>query len=133
MTKDTPLISSLSALLVAELLHIGATLANLNEPHAHHGYGPALHVGGVIVTIALLYWTFRGGRLAGLLTAGLGGAIAVAAVVYHVLPGNLGFNNPFAEGATPLQWLSVALGIIVGAICVVVGLSSHRKESLLPA
>ena len=119
------LISCLTALLAAEILHIGATVANHNQPHAHHGYGPALHVGGVVVTIALLTWTAREGRLAGLLTARLGGVIAVGAVAYHVLPGDLGFNNSFAEGATALQWVSVALGVTVGVTCVVVGLRNH--------
>ena len=79
-----------------------------------------------VLTAALMVWIGRRGPLADPLSALAGGSVAVAAIAYHVIPTQLAFNNPFAHGATGLQWLSVFVGIAAGISCVVVGLRATR-------
>ena len=120
------LLVALAALLASEVFHIAATLQNHSEPQAPHPFGPAAHVAGSVLTAALMVWVGRRGPLAAPLTALAGGSVAVAAIAYHVIPTQLAFNNPFAHGATGLQWLSVFVGIAAGISCVVVGLRATR-------
>lgn len=121
-----PLLVALAALLASEIFHIAATLQNHSEPQAPHPFGPAAHVASAVLTAALMVWVGRRGPLAAPLTALAGGSVAVAAIAYHVIPTQLAFNNPFAHGATGLQWLSVFVGIAAGISCVVVGLRATR-------
>lgn len=124
-----PLRLALGSLVLTQVAHIGATLANDGQPEAHHAsFGPPLHVLATIATIALIVIVGRRPPRAALLTAAMGGGVVVAALTYHVLPVDVDYNNPFWDGATGLQWATVVAGIIAGAWCVVVGLRVHRGQ-----
>ncbi|MFN8024743.1 MAG: hypothetical protein U0Q03_24650 [Acidimicrobiales bacterium] len=119
----------LVALLTTELAHIAATLANDGEPTAQHdGFGPPAHALSVLMTIGLLVWARRGRPHAHLLTAVAGGSVVAAALIYHVLPIDSGYLNPFSEGATTVQWITVWAGIAAGLWCVAAGVVGLRGD-----
>lgn len=128
MAPQRKLLASLTLLLLSEALHIAATLLNRGQPAAHHNAGPAVHVTVLIVTLLVMVWVARGLPGGAVATAVLGGGVALAAVVYHVLPADLGFNNPVAVGGTTLQWVSVAVGIVAGLVCVATGVRAITSQ-----
>ena len=120
----------LAALLATQAFHIAATVANDGEPTAHHaGVGPPLHIAAVLATVGLLTWIRRRGPYGDVLTACAGAAVALAAVVYHLLPFETDVTNPFWDGATRLQQVSVFAGIVAGAWCVVRGLHTGPRPA----
>lgn len=119
----------LTALLVAEVFHIGATVANGGEPSAPSAQaGPLAHIGTVLFTIGLIIWTRRGGPHSRELTAATGAAVAVAAVLYHLLPVDSDFTNHFGGDATVAQHVSVYIGIVAGTWCTVRGLRVRPRR-----
>jgi hypothetical protein len=130
------LTAPLTALLATEVFHIAATVANDGHPAAHHAQlGRAAHVAAVLVTVGLLVWTRRRGKQAAALTAVAGAAVVVAAVLYHVLPIESDVTNPFWDGATVAQQISVVAGIAAGAWCVAAGVRCRpgRRVAEVPS
>lgn len=124
----SPLVLPLTALFATQVFHIAATVANDGEPTAHHAQiGPPAHVAAALCTIGLLVWVRRRRPRGAELTAAIGTAVVIAAVIYHVLPVESDFTNPFWDGATTAQQMSVVAGIIAGTWCVVRGLCAGRR------
>src|SRR4051794_28246723 len=85
------LIPAVVALLAIEIAHVGATLANNSQPEGHHpSISRPLHAIAIVTTAALLGWLLARGRWGARLTVLMGGSVAVAAVLYHTVPGDLG-------------------------------------------
>jgi peptidoglycan/LPS O-acetylase OafA/YrhL len=125
--ERSPLMLPLAALLTTQVFHIAATVANDGEPTAHHAeIGPPAHIAATLFTMALLVWVRRRGPHSAALTAATGAAVVIAAVLYHVLPVESDFTNPFWDGATTAQQISVLAGIIAGTWCLVRGLRADR-------
>jgi peptidoglycan biosynthesis protein MviN/MurJ (putative lipid II flippase) len=124
------LTSPVAALLATELFHIAATLANDGQPTAHHAHlGPPAHVLAAVLTAGLLIWIRQERSHARTLTAIAGFAVVAAAMIYHVLPIESDYLNPFKEGATAAQWISVVLGVLAGVWCTAVALRAPQRAN----
>ena len=74
-----------------------------------------LGLGGTVLALLAVVLPLRRGPFVG----GLVGALtAVGFVLYHVVPVETGLNNPYWGEADAIQWLAVAVTIVVGAACV---------------
>lgn len=117
-----------TALLATEVFHIAATLANDGQPTAHHAnFGPPAHILAVVFTAGLLVWIRLGRPHARTLTAIAGAAVVGAAAIYHIAPIESDYLNPFRDGATAAQWVSVGAGLAAGVWCIAVGLRAPRR------
>ena len=125
------LLPPLFALLASEIVHISATLANHGHPEPDHAaIGRPLHTAAVLLTIGVIVWVALGRAGAARLTVLSGAGVVVAALVDHVLPANFGYNNPFWEEATVLQWAGIGFGLAAGAWCIAAGLRASRLSAV---